>query len=169
MWQQRINHWTRRTRCFLYLHGRWRAREKGIQTWILLCRGRFRVLFYVHNMSQYAISQLRIVRSGLHLVTYLDVGNFCDKSTETTLHEIRVQVFPRFSDSSKQAKPIRIVNLWIGLACWNPYIWGNLFKTSCKVALVTKVSHIFWWRHNNGKQSASACEYWCDVICDVPY
>ena len=32
---------------------------------------------------QYAISQLRIVRSGLHLVTYLDVGNFCDKSTET--------------------------------------------------------------------------------------
>ena len=35
---------------------------------------------------QYAISQLRIVRSGLHLVTYLDVGNFGDKSTETILH-----------------------------------------------------------------------------------
>ena len=35
---------------------------------------------------QYPISQLRIVRSGLHLVTYLDVGNFCDKSTETTLN-----------------------------------------------------------------------------------
>ena len=26
--------------------------------------------------AQYAISQLQIVRSGLHLVTYLDVGNF---------------------------------------------------------------------------------------------
>ena len=49
---------------------------------------------------EYAISQLRIVRSGLHLVTYLDVGNFCDKSTETTLHEISVQVFLRISDSS---------------------------------------------------------------------
>ena len=32
---------------------------------------------------QYAISQLPNVHSGLHLVTYLDVGNFCDKSTET--------------------------------------------------------------------------------------
>ena len=35
---------------------------------------------------QYPISQLWIVRSGLHLVTYIDVGNFCDKSTETTLN-----------------------------------------------------------------------------------
>ena len=39
---------------------------------------------------QYAISQLLIVRSGLHLVTYLDVGNFCDKRTEKALHEIRL-------------------------------------------------------------------------------
>ena len=30
------------------------------------------------NDRQYAISQLQIVRSGFHLVTYLDVGNFCD-------------------------------------------------------------------------------------------
>ena len=52
----------------------------------------------------YAISQLRIVHSGLHLVTYLDVGNFCDKSTETTLHEICVQGFLRFSDSNKPSQ-----------------------------------------------------------------
>ena len=44
-------------------------------------------------LIQYAISLLRFVRSGLHLVTYLDVGNFFDKSTERTLHEICVQVF----------------------------------------------------------------------------
>ena len=37
-----------------------------------------------NKSKQCGISQLRIVRSGLHLVTYLDVGNFCDKSTETT-------------------------------------------------------------------------------------
>ena len=42
---------------------------------------------------QYAISQLLFVRSGFHLVTYLDVDNFYDKSSETTLHEIYEQVF----------------------------------------------------------------------------
>ena len=58
--------------------------------------------------QQYAISQLPIVRSGLHLVTYLDVGNFCDKSTETTLHETCVQVFLRFSDSSKPSQSVSL-------------------------------------------------------------
>ena len=43
---------------------------------------------YCQHYKQYAISQLRIVHSDLHLVTYLDVGNFCDKSTDTTLHEV---------------------------------------------------------------------------------
>ena len=33
--------------------------------------------------KQYTMSQLRIVRSDLHLVTYLNVGNFCDRSLET--------------------------------------------------------------------------------------
>ena len=56
------------------------------------------------HMSDYAISQLRIVRSGLHLVTYLDVGNFFNKSTETTLHEICAQVFLKFSDSKKPSQ-----------------------------------------------------------------
>ena len=51
-------------------------------------------MFY-GNLSQHVISQLRIVRSGLHLVTYLDVGNFCDKSIKTTLPDIVVQVFLR--------------------------------------------------------------------------
>ena len=32
--------------------------------------------------------------SGLHLVNYLDVGNFCDKRTEKTVDEICVQDFP---------------------------------------------------------------------------
>ena len=65
---------------------------------------------------EYAISQLQIVRSDFRLVTYLDVGNFRDKSTETTLHEMCVQVFLRFSYSSKPT---------IGLACWNRQILGN--------------------------------------------
>ena len=49
--------------------------------------------------NQYAISQLRFVRWGLDLVYYLDVGNFSDKSTEITLHEICVEVFLRLFDS----------------------------------------------------------------------
>ena len=57
----------------------------------------------------YAISQFRIVHSGLHLVTYLDVGNFCDKSTETTLHEICVQGFLRFSDSNKPSQSVSLI------------------------------------------------------------
>ena len=32
-----------------------------------------------------------------------------------------------------------------------------------------KVAHIFWWRHDNRKQSASAREHWCEVSCDIPY
>ena len=35
-----------------------------------------RQLHFQNYVFQYAISQLRIVRSGLHLVTYKDVGNF---------------------------------------------------------------------------------------------
>ena len=58
---------------------------------------------------QYAISQLRIVRSGLHLVTYLDVGNFCDKRTEKTLHEICMQGFLRFSDSNKSNLSVSLI------------------------------------------------------------
>ena len=58
---------------------------------------------------QYPILQLRIVRSGLHLVTYVDVGNFCDKGTETTLHEVCVQVFLRFSDSSKSSQSVLLI------------------------------------------------------------
>ena len=38
--------------------------------------------WYFIFVTEYAISQLQIVRSGLHLVTYLNVGNFCDKRTE---------------------------------------------------------------------------------------
>ena len=55
------------------------------------------------------MSQLQIVRSDLHLVTYLDVGNFCDKSTKITLHEICVQVFLRFSNSSKPNQSVALI------------------------------------------------------------
>ena len=60
-------------------------------------------------IGQYAISQLRIVRSGLHLVTNLDVGNFWDKRTEKTLHEIFVQVFLRFSNSNKPSQSVSLI------------------------------------------------------------
>ena len=58
---------------------------------------------------QYAISQLRIVRSGLHLVTYLNVGNFCDKRTEKTLHEICVPSFIRFSGYNKPSQSAPLI------------------------------------------------------------
>ena len=118
--------------------------------------------------NQYAISQLQNVRSGMHLVTHVDVGNFCNKSTKTTLHEICVQDFLRFSDSSK---PRQSLSLLYELA-WFAGISKsekNLLNSSCKVAPVTKVAHILWWPHNNRKQSASADERWCDISCDIPY
>ena len=62
-----------------------------------------------YYMFWYAISQLRIVLSGLHLVTDLDVGNFCDKRTEKTLHEICVQGFIRFSDSNKPSQSVPLI------------------------------------------------------------
>ena len=119
-------------------------------------------------MLQYAISQLRIVRSGLHLVTYLDVGNFCDKSTETTLHEMCVHVFLRFFDSNKPSQSVSLIYVLAWLAGIGKSD-KNLLKTACKVAPLIKVAHIFWWRHDNRKQSASARERWCDVSCDIPY
>ena len=64
------------------------------------------ILACAENTTQYALSQLRFVRSGLNLVTYLIVGNFCDKSTETTLHEICVQDFRRLSDFSKPSQSV---------------------------------------------------------------
>ena len=117
---------------------------------------------------QYAISQKRFVRSGLHLVTYLDVGNFSDKSTETTLHETCVQVFLRFSDSSKPWQSVSLIYEFVWLAEFRKFE-ENLLKTSLKVVPVIKLAHIFWWRHDNRKQSASAREHWCDVSCYIPY
>ena len=117
---------------------------------------------------EYAISQLWIGSSGLHLVTYLDVGTFCNKSTETTLHEICVQAFLRFSDSSKPSHSVSFIYELAWLAGIGKSK-ENLLKTSCKVAPLTKVAHIFWWRHDNRKQSTSARERWCDVSCDIPY
>ena len=58
---------------------------------------------------QYAILQLQIVRSGLHLVTNLNVGNFCDKRTEKTLHEICVQGFLRCSDSNRPSQSVSLI------------------------------------------------------------
>ena len=103
-----------------------------------------------------------------HLVTYLDVCNFCDKSAETTLHETCVQVFLRFSDSSKPSHSVSLIYEIAWLAGINKSE-ENLLKTSCKVAPVTKVAYMFWWSHDNRKQSSSGRERWCDVSCDIPY
>ena len=91
---------------------------------------------------QYDISQLQIVRSGLHLVTYLDVGKIGDKSTEITLHEICVQVFLTFSDSSKPSESVSLIYelAWLAEICKSK---ENLLKTSCKVVSVIKVANIF--------------------------
>ena len=116
------------------------------------------------QIIQYAISQIQVVHSVLHLVTYLDVGNFWDKSTETTL---RVQVLLRFSYPNKPSQSESLA--WLAVIRKSE---ENLLKMSCKTAPVTKVVHIFWWRHDNRKQSAShfsALENWRDVSCDIPY
>ena len=76
----------------------------------LSCRSKTKLRWQNGKMRlQYAISQLRFVRSGLHLVTYLDVGNFSEKSTETTLHAICVRIFLRFSDSSKPGQSVPMI------------------------------------------------------------
>ena len=38
-------------------------------------------------------------------ITYLDVGNICDKSTDTTLYEVGVQVFLDFPIQASQVNP----------------------------------------------------------------
>ena len=94
------------------------------------------------------------------------MGNFCHKSTKTTLHE----VFLRFSDSSKPSQSVLLIYKMALLAEIRKSD-ENLLK-ACKVASVTKVQNnkcIFWWRHDNRKQSTSARELWCDVSCDVSY
>ena len=79
-----------------------------------------------------------------------------------------MQVFHRFSDSCKSSQSISLIYEFAWLAGFSKSE-ENLLKTSCKVVPATKVAHIFWWRHNNRKQSASAREHWCDVSCDIPY
>ena len=96
------------------------------------------------------------------------MDNFFDNSTETTLHEICVQVFLRFSDSSKPSQSISLIYEFVWLAGFRK-LEENLLKTLWKVVPVIKLAHIFWWRHNNRKQSASAREHWCEISCDIPY
>ena len=105
---------------------------------------------FKHATSKYVISQLRIVRSGFHLVTDLDVGKFCDKSTKTALHEICMQIFLRFSDSSKPSKSVVLIYKFAWLFGFRESE-KNLLKTSCKAVSMTKVAHIFWWRHDKQK------------------
>ena len=96
------------------------------------------------------------------------MGNFCNKSTETTLHEMCVHVFLRFSDSNKPSQSVSLIYelAWLaGIGKSEEY----LLKTSSKVAPLIKVAHKFWWRQNNRKQSASARERCCNVSCDIPY
>ena len=137
-----------------YLHGRATCNFGNNKTsqdviyweWYLVARK----LYVVVDKPKYAISQLRFVRSGLHLVTYLNVGNFYDKSTETTLHKVCVHVFLRFSDSSKPNQSVSLIYEFVWIAGFRKSE-KNLLKTSWKAASMTKVAHIFWWRHDNRK------------------
>ena len=70
------------------------------------------------------------------------MSNFSDKSTETTFHEICVQVFLRFPDSSKPGQSVSLIYEFVWLAEFRKSE-ENLLKTSCKVVLVIKVAHIF--------------------------
>ena len=98
----------------------------------------------------------------------LDVGIFCDKSTETTLHEMCVQVFLRLSDSGKSSQSVSFIYEFALPAGIRKSEKKNLLKTSCKFATVTKVANILWWRHGNRTQSASVryMQHWCDISCD---
>ena len=70
--------------------------------------------------------------------------------------------FLRFSDSSKPSQSESLIYEFAWLAGFRKSD-ENLIKTSCKDVPVIKVAHIFWWRHDNRKQWASAREHWCDV------
>ena len=74
----------------------------------------------------------------------------------------------RFSDSNKPSQSVLLIYkfVWHAGFCKSK---ENLLKTSRKVVPVINVAHIFWWCHDNGKQSASAREHWCDFSCDIPY
>ena len=65
------------------------------------------------------------------------------KSTETALHvhEIFVQVFLRFSHSSKPRQSVSLIYELTRIAGIGKSE-EKLLKTSCKVAHVTKVAHI---------------------------
>ena len=70
------------------------------------------------------------------------VDNFCDKSIKTTLHDIFVQVFLRFFDSSKPSQSVSLIYELAWLAGIR-ISEKKLLKTSCKVAPMTKVAHLF--------------------------
>ena len=121
--------------------------------------------------KEYAISQLRIVRSGLHLVTYLDVGNFRDKRTENTLHEICVQGFIRFSDSNKSNQSVRLFANWLSLLA-SVNRRKTCPKLHVRLLLWSKLPTYFddvMTIEMTSRQSASARGHWCDVSCDIPY
>ena len=70
------------------------------------------------------------------------MGNFCDKGAERTLYEIFVQVFLRFSDSSKSRQSASLIYEFARLAGIRKS-QANLLNISCKVASAIKVAHIF--------------------------
>ena len=84
---------------------------------------------------------------------------FSDKSTETTLHKMSVQVFLRFSDSSKPDQFVSLILDFVWLARFRKSE-ENLLKTSWTVGPVIK---------DNQKESACASGHWCDVSWDIPY
>ena len=82
----------------------------------------------INEMVQYAILQLRIVRSGLHLVTYLDVGNFCDKSTETIYMKFVCNFFLDFPIPASQARSELLIYKLAWLAGIRKSILANFWE-----------------------------------------
>ena len=132
--------------------------------WFLLCV----------CLNEYAISQLQIVRSGLHLVTYLDVGNFWDKRTEKTLHEFVCKVFLDFPIATSQTNLYRQFTNWLSLlesvnirkTCSKLHVrlilWSKLPTYFDDVTTIEMTS-----RHS---KTIGKCAWtWGDVSCDIPY
>ena len=69
-------------------------------------------------------------------------ATFATKAQKKPLQEICVQVFLRFSNSSKPSQSVSLIYELAWLAGIGKYE-ENLLKTSCKNAPVTQVAHIF--------------------------
>ena len=122
----------------------------------------------LHNLESSvtlcAISQLQIVRFS-HLPR---CWQLLRQKHRNNLHEICVQVFLRFSDSSKPSQSVSLIyeSAWLAGI---PKSEENLLKTSCKVTPVTKFAQIFWWCLESSlvQLQRAANELMCSLIVHI--